>query len=133
MAVIHNFALGIVILLAGVWVVSIQAGGGTADVSDWNSDAELSEEEVSSIPDIRSPSDLEAGREMESPTGAEGRPPQLDWGTASEPLMNPPSALNALTFTDTTFTKATYAGSTLCTTIYISSTQSHGFSQYPIL
>ncbi|ESK88876.1 duf803 domain-containing protein [Moniliophthora roreri MCA 2997] len=81
-------ALGIVVLLAGVWVVSIQAGGGTVDVSNWNSDAELSEEEASSTPETRTPSDLEAGRERESPTGAEGRPP----GTMSEPLMNPPSS-----------------------------------------
>ncbi|KAK7058964.1 hypothetical protein VNI00_001588 [Paramarasmius palmivorus] len=81
-------ALGIVILLAGVWVVSIQAGGGTIDISNWNNETELSEEESNTL--TATPSDIEANDGTEITTGglgAEEESSQPEWGTMSEPLM----------------------------------------------
>ncbi|TFK41161.1 hypothetical protein BDQ12DRAFT_646977 [Crucibulum laeve] len=37
--------LGIIVLLGGVWVVSIQSGGGGVDVGTWNEEASVSDEE----------------------------------------------------------------------------------------
>ncbi|KAG7099217.1 hypothetical protein E1B28_001084 [Marasmius oreades] len=81
-------ALGIVILLAGVWVVSIHAGGGAVDLS-WNNSTEL----VSDIEDSTSPIDIEVGESShwtpthQDPNGEDGGSTE-EWGTMSEPLLN---------------------------------------------
>ncbi|KAF9270223.1 hypothetical protein L218DRAFT_848631 [Marasmius fiardii PR-910] len=89
-APLHLFlvGLGIVILLAGVWVVSIHAGGGAVDLS-WNDSTEL----ISDVEESSSPTDIEAGESSRlSPTQSEvavgGSDSAEEWGTMSEPLLN---------------------------------------------
>ncbi|THV04956.1 hypothetical protein K435DRAFT_816805 [Dendrothele bispora CBS 962.96] len=75
--------LGIVVLLAGVWVVSIQAGGGGVDFAAWNGDDEISvvnEEESCNEPSPHPPSTL-----SRAPMSDDEDAPE--WGTHSEPLM----------------------------------------------
>ncbi|KAJ3890117.1 hypothetical protein GG344DRAFT_89055 [Lentinula edodes] len=72
-------ALGIVVLLIGVWVVSIQAGGeGTLDVP-WVEGSALDEDlavESFENEDVQSPGEIESGTNVN---------PSMQWGTRSEP------------------------------------------------
>ncbi|KAK0233094.1 hypothetical protein IW262DRAFT_1328656 [Armillaria fumosa] len=84
--------LGIVILLGGVWVVSIQAGDGQDE--SWNGDNELSDDEmleeaVPSEPEITrsdSPTAPILPRSIRRPDVEE-----LPWGSRSEPIMPLPA------------------------------------------
>ncbi|KAJ3865477.1 hypothetical protein EV359DRAFT_72404 [Lentinula novae-zelandiae] len=80
-------ALGIVVLLIGVWVVSIQAGGeGTLDVP-WVEGSALDEDlgvESFENEDVRSPNEIESGTNVKYDRH-EGRSPSMQWGTRSEP------------------------------------------------
>ncbi|KAF5390327.1 hypothetical protein D9757_002944 [Collybiopsis confluens] len=78
-------ALGIVVLLVGVWVVSIQAGGeGTLDVP-WVPDNVLNDE-ASAVEDepVAIPEEIEA---RASANHNESHSLSAPWGTASEPVM----------------------------------------------
>lgn len=85
--------LGIVVLLGGVWIVSIQAGDG--EVEPWNGDNDLSDEEMleeaaPSRPEITlsdSPTVPILPRSIRRP-GVE----ELPWGSRSEPIMPLPAA-----------------------------------------
>ncbi|KAE9408081.1 hypothetical protein BT96DRAFT_873670 [Gymnopus androsaceus JB14] len=75
-------ALGMIILLVGVWVVSIQARGeGTLDVP-WLEGSAITEEEAEPLEDEPSPNpgQLESGLN-------ESQRPNIEWGTVSEPMM----------------------------------------------
>ncbi|KAF5375266.1 hypothetical protein D9758_000286 [Tetrapyrgos nigripes] len=77
--------LGIVILLAGVWIVSIHAGGGGVDFAAWDS-----EEAV----------DAESCIATTPPTSTRGptsddEETNYDWGTRSEPLMGASSTTSS--------------------------------------
>ncbi|KAJ3855953.1 hypothetical protein EV368DRAFT_79186 [Lentinula lateritia] len=81
-------ALGIVVLLIGVWVVSIQAGGeGTLDVP-WVEGSALDEQDLAvdsfENEDVRSPGEIESGTNVKYHRH-EGRSPSMQWGTRSEP------------------------------------------------
>ncbi len=85
--------LGIVVLLGGVWIVSIQAGDG--EVEPWNGDNDLSDEEMleeaaPSQPEITlsdSPTAPILPRHIRRPDVEE-----LPWGSRSEPIMHLPAA-----------------------------------------
>ncbi|KAJ4484700.1 hypothetical protein C8J55DRAFT_508786 [Lentinula edodes] len=83
-------ALGIVVLLIGVWVVSIQAGGeGTLDVP-WVEGSALDEDlgvESFENEDVRSPGEIESGTNVKYDRH-EGRSPSMQWGTRSEPTRD---------------------------------------------
>ncbi|KAK1233580.1 hypothetical protein PQX77_003266 [Marasmius sp. AFHP31] len=85
-------ALGIVVLLAGVWVVSIHAGGGAVDLS-WNESTELSDD----IPQTASPTEIETGESSPLLQSAPEAGDDLEWGTMSEPLLNAQPASPELT------------------------------------
>ncbi|KAK7468896.1 hypothetical protein VKT23_003393 [Stygiomarasmius scandens] len=76
--------LGIVVLLAGVWIVSIQAGGGGVDFAAWNSEDEISavDEEESCIESTPPPATISS----RGPT-SDDEDSGTEWGTRSEPLM----------------------------------------------
>ncbi len=69
-------SLGIVILLGGVWVVSIQSGEGDAD--SWSEE-----------PDEEMLEDLHTSSHLGDSPNSETH--QLEWGSRSEPIMAPPS------------------------------------------
>ncbi|KAK0465030.1 uncharacterized protein EV420DRAFT_1262004 [Desarmillaria tabescens] len=85
--------LGIVILLGGVWIVSIQSGDG--EVEPWNGDNDISDEEMveeaaPSEPEITlsdSPTEPTLPRYIRRPEVEE-----LPWGSRSEPIMPLPAA-----------------------------------------
>ncbi|KAJ4486132.1 hypothetical protein J3R30DRAFT_3655388 [Lentinula aciculospora] len=90
-------ALGIIILLVGVWVVSIQAGGeGTLDVP-WAEESALDEEEEGAIEDEA----VLNSRELESDANvnADRRSPSIEWGTRSEPMIGLGRPLSPLSTT----------------------------------
>ncbi|KAG7450521.1 uncharacterized protein BT62DRAFT_927801, partial [Guyanagaster necrorhizus] len=85
--------LGIVVLLGGVWIVSIQSGDG--EVEPWDSDNDLSDEEMV---EEAAPSEPEI-TVSDSPTAPAlpcliRRPDveELPWGSRSEPIMRPSAA-----------------------------------------
>ncbi|KAJ3779226.1 hypothetical protein EV361DRAFT_818615 [Lentinula raphanica] len=79
-------ALGIIILLVGVWVVSIQASGeGTLDVP-WVQESPFVEEEEPEAEVTEDDHAISEGRpEIDR---NEDRSPSLEWGTRSEPIMD---------------------------------------------
>ncbi|KAJ3750414.1 hypothetical protein DFH05DRAFT_1467153 [Lentinula detonsa] len=83
-------ALGIVILLVGVWVVSIQAGGdGTLDVP-WVQESAFEEEDSEAVngnEHALNEGEVESGLST-SRDRYEGRSPSIEWGTQSEPMTN---------------------------------------------
>lgn len=92
--------LGIVVLLGGVWVVSIQSGGGGIDVGTWNEDTvRLSGEDVALYPEPQTagettaPSDTATIVCQPEPRSHIG-PVALERGTVSEgSLPNIPSSV----------------------------------------
>ncbi|KIK70979.1 hypothetical protein GYMLUDRAFT_33078 [Collybiopsis luxurians FD-317 M1] len=104
-------ALGIVILLIGVWVVSIQAGGeGTLDVP-WVEESALSEEDLD-VPVVEDgstaiPEGIEVGVNS-SRNQPHTQSPSAEWGTMSEPMMgsahSPPPHLRGATLSPSSTT-----------------------------
>lgn len=55
--------LGIIVLLGGVWIVSIRSGGGGVDIGAWTDETELPKEDLLDVSvEGREPQDLEGGR-----------------------------------------------------------------------
>ena len=78
--------LGIFVLLGGVWVVSIQSGGGGIDVGTWNEDGDFSCQESIPVPDSEDLGDNQeaAAMSMAKQPTSNHRPQSMDRGTLSE-------------------------------------------------
>lgn len=78
--------LGIFVLLGGVWVVSIQSGGGGIDVGTWNEGDDFSCQESNLLPDSEGLGDTQeaAAVSMAKQPTSNHRPQAMEHGTLSE-------------------------------------------------
>jgi hypothetical protein len=78
--------LGIFVLLGGVWVVSIQSGGGGIDVGTWNEGEDFSCQESILLPDSEDLGDNQevAAMSMAKQPTSNHRPQAMQRGTVSE-------------------------------------------------
>jgi hypothetical protein len=87
-------AVGIIVLLVGVWVVSIQAGGGGVDVDRWKEGGESlsDDEDTLSVGSDNEPRDFEEGNQGQSllVQGHEQQPFRMERHTVSESQIHTP-------------------------------------------
>ena len=78
--------LGIFVLLGGVWVVSIQSGGGGIDVGTWNEGDDFSCQESFLLPDSEDLGDTQeaAAMSMTKQPSSNHQPQAIERGTLSE-------------------------------------------------
>lgn len=82
--------LGIIVLLGGVWVVSIQSGGGEIDLETWDAEHEELTDDDLCVEDAEGQDVEFVSRMPIATTGTTGQgpvsiPDSVDWGTRSEP------------------------------------------------